>query len=250
MLLQCEIHDGDASDGAGPGSALCTNTLESLFELNESCLALFAEQARCARGEALLGQFDERWRLLDAAGRRRAASCHYLMFDAGFADPWRWQRPAAEARAATAAAFFTVPGTAGLLQAVCVFGWHLARCQRNAAQLLLGMPVPCVNLLAQRTLGQVRGLAAAHPEWLRPRWLRQPRAWRELLAAALPDDPPALWRAQLRGQTLMAAEMRSGLEPLRLAAAFPVRRGPLVAREQRRPGAVVPGASLPSHKAP
>jgi hypothetical protein len=70
-----------------------------------------------------------------------------------------------------------------------------------------------------------------HPEWLRPRWLRQPRVWRELLAAARTDDAPALWRAQLRGQTLLAAETRACAEPLRLAPAFPRRRGPVVALE-------------------
>ena len=229
MLLQCEIHDGDASGGAGAANALRANTIESLFELNESCLALFAEQARVSAAEGLLGQFAEQWRLLDCAGRRRAAACHYLVFDAGFADPRRWQRPAAEAGPATAAVFFTVPGTATLVQTVCVFAWHLARCHGSAAQLLLGMPAPCVHLLAQRTLGQVRSLAAAHPEWLRPRWFRHPRVWRELLAAARTDDPPALWRAHLRGQTLLAAETRAYAgEPARFTPSYPLRRGSLV----------------------
>jgi hypothetical protein len=200
-------------------------------ELNESCLSLFAEQARAGTGEGLLGQFGEQWRQLDASGRRRAAACHYLVFDAGFADARRWQRPAGEEGPVTGTAFFTVAGTAALVHAVFVFGWHLARCHSAAAQLLLGMPPPCVNLMAQRTLGQVRSLAAAHPEWLRPRWLRNPRVWRELLTAARTDDPPSLWRAQLRGQTLLAAETRVYCEPLRLAPAFPRRRGPVVALE-------------------
>jgi hypothetical protein len=231
MLLQCEIHDGNASAVTGAASALRATTLESLFELNEGCLGLMAEQARLSGDHALLGQFAEQWRMLDAAGRRRAATCHYLLLDAGFAEARRWQRPAAEAGAAMGAAFFSVAGAAGLLQAVCVFGWHLARCHGSAAQLLLGMPAACVNLLAQRTLGQVRGLSAAHPEWLRPRWLRHPRVWRGLLAAAQSDDPAALWRAQLHGQTLLAAETRAYTEPLRLAPAFPRRRGPLMAAE-------------------
>lgn len=231
MLLQCEIHDGNASAAADTASALRAGTLESLFELNESSLAALAEQARTNGSEALLGQFGEQWRLLDAAGRRRAASCHYLLLDAGFADPRRWQRPATAAGAATGAAFFTGPGTAALMQAVCVFGWHLARCHGSAAQLLLGMPAPCVQLIAQRTLGQIRSIAAAHPEWLRPRWLRHPRVWRELLAAARADDPPALWRAQLRGQTLLAAETRAWAQPLPLAPSFARRRGPIVALE-------------------
>jgi len=237
MLLQCEINDGNAA--AGATGALRANTLESLFELNESCLGLLAEQARLDCDQQLLGQFGEQWRLLDAAGRRRAASCHYLMLDAGFADPRRWQRQDEAGGAAAAAAFFTVPGTAALMQAICLFAWHLARCHTSAAQLLLGMPAPCVYLVAQRTLGQVRSIAAANPQWLRPRWLRQPRAWRELLEAARSADPAALWRAQLRGQTLLAAETRPGTEPLRLAAALP-RRGPVVALEPERP-------AVPSH---
>jgi hypothetical protein len=217
MLLQCEIQDGDATGGAVAASWLRANTIESLFELNESCLALFAEQARAGAGEGVLGQFGEQWRLLDVAGRRRAAACHYLLFDAGFADARRWQRPAAsETGAAAGAAFFTVPGTAALAQAVLLFGWHLARCQGTAAQLLLGMPAPCVAVIAQRTLGQMRSFAAAHPEWLRPRWLRHPRVWHDLLVAARTDDPPALWRAHLRGHTLVAAETRAhAAEPQR-----------------------------------
>ena len=232
MLLQCEIQDGNLR---ADGGALRANTFESLFELNESCLAALAEQARLNCGEALLGQFGEQWRLLDAAGRRRAAACHYLVLDAGFADPHRWQRAAAEGGAATGAAFFTVPGTAALMQGVCMFGWHLARCHSSAAQLLLGMTAPCVDLMARRTLGQVRSIAAAHPEWLRPRWLRHPRVWGELLAAAHAGDPSALWRAQLRGQTLLAAETRACAEPLRLAPAFPRRRGPVVALGHPQP---------------
>lgn len=249
MLLQCEIHDGNASAAVGSAGTLRANTFESLLELNESCLALLAEQARLNCGEALLAQFGAQWPLLDAAGRRRAASCHYLVLDAGFAEPRHWQRPAAEPAAASAAAFFTVPGSAALLQAVCVFGWHLARCHSSAAQLLLGMTAPCVNLVAQRTLGQIRSLTAAHPEWLRPRWLRQPRAWRDLLAAAHGDDPAALWRAQLRGQTLLAAETRAGAEPLRLAPAFPRRRGPVTALEHPRPLAPRRPLGLQSPKA-
>jgi hypothetical protein len=232
MLLQCEIQDAEANGDAGAAGWLRANTIESLVELNESCLALFAEQSRAGGNGALLGHFGEQWQLLDAAGRRRAASCHYLVFDAGFADPRRWQRPD-QYTGGAGTAFFTVPATAALVQAVFLFGWHLARCQSTAAQLLLGMPATCVPLIARCTLGQMRALAAAYPEWLRPRWLRHPRVWRGMLAAARTEDPPALWRAQLRGQTLLAAEMRAQAGLLvRLAPAFPARRGPVVALEQ------------------
>jgi hypothetical protein len=233
MLLQCEIQDAGANGDASTASWLRANTIESLIELNESCLALFAEQARAAGSAGLLGQFGEQWRLLDSAGRRRAAGCHYLVFDAGFADARRWQRPAGDPGHPTAAAFFTVPGTAALVQAVLLFGWHLARCQPTSAQLLLGMPTSCVRLIAQRTLGQVRGLAAAHPEWLRPRWLAQPRVWRELLAAARTEDLASLSRAHLRGQTLLAAETRA-------AAAECARQQPVLTAPPRSPAGGTP----------
>ena len=97
---------------------------------------------------------------------------------------------------------------AKVTQAVFTFAWHLARCQGTAARLLLGIPAPCVELIAQRTLRQVRDLAEAHPEWLKPRWQAQPQVWRDLLRAAADGEPRALQRARLRGQTLLAAEAR------------------------------------------
>ena len=189
MLLQCEIQDGDASGGAAAACSLRASTLESLFELNESCLTLFAEQARRAAARRCPARSPSSggcW-MPPAAAVRPAATTWCSM-------PGSPTRAAGSGRHPSrvpprARRYFTVPGTAALVQAVCVFGWHLARCQGSAAQLLLGMPAPCVNVLAQRTLGQVRSLATAHPEWLRPRWLRQPRVWRELLAAARSDDP-------------------------------------------------------------
>ena len=46
MLLQCETHDGTCGEGWGLAERwLHPETLESLVELNELCLGLFAEQA-------------------------------------------------------------------------------------------------------------------------------------------------------------------------------------------------------------
>lgn len=207
MLLQCEI-DGDGW--------LRANTLQCLAELNEGCLALIAAQAQVTHGNALLEQFGGEWQLLESAGRRRAAGCMYLLLDAGFALPQRWQAERDPLPVALhEARFFSVPGSAGLAHEVLVFAWHLCRCEPAAARLLLGMPAACVALLAAATLGQVRTLAAAHPQWLKPRWLGRPRMWREFLAAARTDDAATLERARLRGQTLLAAESRAAT-PVRM----------------------------------
>src|SRR5437763_1538950 len=52
MLSRCETHDGTCGEGWGLAERwLHPETLESLVELNELCLGLFAEQAavRCAQ---------------------------------------------------------------------------------------------------------------------------------------------------------------------------------------------------------
>src|SRR6266550_2648964 len=77
MLLQCETDDGARGEGWGLAERwLHPETLESLVELNELCLALLAEQAavRTAQASLLLRQVAELWRVLDAAARRRAAA--------------------------------------------------------------------------------------------------------------------------------------------------------------------------------
>jgi hypothetical protein len=212
VLLHCETDNGEAA--AEDCAWLHAETLETLVELNELSLAVLAEQA-AARGAAaglLLRQVAEVWRPLDAAARRRAASCPYLLVDAGFADPLRW-RPApapqvGDAADASYTAFFTVPAAAMLARLVFTYAWHLARTQTAAARLLLGMPAPSVALIGHYTLCQIQVLAETHLEWLRPRWPARVQVWRELLQAAASGEAAPLERARLRGLTLLAAEAR------------------------------------------
>src|SRR6266480_2850650 len=177
MLLQCETDDG--ARGAGWGLAerwLHRETLESLVELNELCLALFAEQAavRTAQASLLLPQVGELWRVLDAPARRRAAACPYLLVDAGFADPLRWRQPAplgvGDAGEAAYGTFFTVAGATEVARLVFTYAWHLARSQSAAARLLLGMSAPCAALIGHHSLRQIHALAETHQAWLKPRW--------------------------------------------------------------------------------
>ena len=217
MLLQCETED--PGEGAGLVAGwLHPETLESLVELNELCLALLAEQAaeqaaaRTAPASLLLRQVGELWRVLDAAARRRAAACPYLLVDAGFADPLRWRQPAAvgvgDAGQAAYTTFFTVPGATGAARLVFTYAWHLARSQSAAARLLLGMSAPCAALIGHCSLRQIHALAETHPHWLKPRWPERVQVWRELLLAAASGEAPVLERARLHGLTLLAADAR------------------------------------------
>jgi hypothetical protein len=192
-------------------------TLESLLELNELCLALLAEQAaaRTAPASLLLREVAELWRVLDAAARRRAATCPYLLVDAGFADPLRWRRPSALGVGDTGqpayATFFTVPGATEVARLVFTYAWHLARSQSAAARLLLGMSAPCAALIGHCSLRQIHALAETHQAWLKPRWPARVQVWRELLLAAASGEAPVLERARLHGLTLLAADARGSL---------------------------------------
>lgn len=215
MLLQCETDHGARLARAGSAAVwLGPETLGSLLELNELCLALLAEQAavRGAAGGMLLRQIGELCRGLDADARRRAAGCPYLLLDAGFADPLRWRLPSAaqvgDAGHGGYSAFFTVPAAAEVARLVFTYAWHLARSHSCAAQLLLGMPAPSSALIGHYTLCQIQALAQSHCGWLRPRWPARVELWRELLLAAASGEVAALERARLRGLTMLAAEVR------------------------------------------
>jgi hypothetical protein len=236
MLLQCEIEDRPSGEAARAAAEwLRPETLESLLELNELCLALLAEQAAASGAAAgtLLGEVGGLWRSLDAPARRRAASCPYLLLDAGLADAQRWRRAAlppqvGDAEHAPYAPFFTVARAIEVGRLTLTYAWHLARAQPSAARLLLGMPAPCAALIAQCTLRHIHALAEGHPHWLRPRWATQPGVWRALLLAAASGEARPLEQAHMHGVTLLAAEWRAGAatSPAGTASTAPSLRSP------------------------
>jgi hypothetical protein len=213
MLLRCGIDGADVSESAllAPGW-LRPETLDSLLELNEMAFALLAAQAaeRGTPAAALVGSVTAVWRRLDAAARRRAAACPYLLLDAGFADAQRWGAPPAQVSEVreTSPPFFTVPAALEAARLVFTYAWHLARTQPAAARLLLGMRAPCAAAIAQCSLRQAFALGESHAAWLRPRWSARPEVWQELLVAAASGEEVALERARLHGLTLLAAESR------------------------------------------
>jgi len=148
------------------------------------------------------------WRALDAAAQRRLARCPYLLLDAGFAEPARWQAPvglAVHEVAPPARAPERVSPDAdwvALARRTLLLGWHLARAQPLAARVLLGMSPASAECIAACGLSELEALAEAVAP-VAPRWERQPQIWRQLLQASHAAGE-ALRRAQLRGLQLLA----------------------------------------------
>ncbi len=216
MLLQRENEEEIVGEFAALAAAsMRSEAFDSLVQLNGQCLDLLADQAlaQVAQGNLLLRQIGEIWRTLDPAARRRAASCPYLLVDAGFSDPGRWRwlegRHVSDGAPGTYGSFFTVPRASAVARQVFMYAWHLAQSKNSAAQLLLGMPSYCSHVISSCTLPQIHELAERHPEWMRPRWPGKVKVWRELLLAAASGEVVALENARMHGLQLLAGEVRA-----------------------------------------
>ena len=215
MAMHCETADEIIGKRAWiVQSCLRTDMMQTLTELNDQCLELMTLQARTRTTglPLLLRDLRELWVTLDGTARRRAATCPYLLVDAGFSDAHRWMQVSKHgARAgagAPAVSFFTVPQATEVTRLVLIFAWHLARSNDFAARMLLGMSAHCASLVAACTLKQIADVAEAHPDWLRPRWPGRVQVWRELLITAARGDAKEMEKVRMRGLHLLAAETR------------------------------------------
>ena len=203
--------------------------LEALAEVNYRCLGLLAEQALALGAQALgtqaqatLRQVGELWRALDERSRWQAAACPYLLVDACFGEPQRWQwlggSRVADAAYPACASFFTVPQTAAVARTVFVYAWSLVVNHAAGARLILGIHPHCASLLGACTVSQVHELAERGCGWLRPRWLKRVRLWRQMLVAAAEDDVAALERSRMQGLQMLATEAWEAAHQSRLTA--------------------------------
>jgi hypothetical protein len=186
--------------------------LEALAEVNHTCLGLLAEQALALGSQAqqALRQVGEQWRALDERSRWQAAACPYLLVDACFGEPQRWQwlsGPRVNDMPRTPyASFFTVPQTAAVARTVFVYAWSMVVNHWEGAPAVLGIHPHCASLLGACSVTQVHQLAERGCGWLRPRWHKQVPLWRRMLLAAAEDDAVTLERARMQGMQMLAAE--------------------------------------------
>jgi len=206
--------EGDANNWEQPWP--CGETLRTLAELNEQCLELLVEQAstHALSPPPMFRDLLDLWDGLDAVSRRRAAACPFLLVDAGFADPYRWRWVSTGSRVgdrepAGSPPFFTAASALKAAHQVFTNAWYLVRTQPLGSALYLGMPAHCAGWLRTCTVRQVTELANQHAGWLRPRWSGRVRIWRELLAASISGEGPALEMARLHGVQLLAMELKA-----------------------------------------
>jgi len=191
------------------GQWLGDGSLDAVAEINRQCLDYLAAMA--AAGPATcpaLFAGQPAWGTMPDALRARLASSPYLLVDAAFDDEQRWQclaRMVQDVPVQFADAVFVGPGAEGFVRRVLVFGWHLARANRQLARVVLGMSPGCAERIGALRLQDLDWLAQHRPGWVRPRWERQPRIWQHLLLAARESDSDLLTRVSLRGLQLMAA---------------------------------------------
>jgi len=161
-----------------------------------SCPALFAGQSSA-------------WLQMPVELRLRLAASPCLLVDAAFDDESRWRclapRMVQDLPAQFAEPVFVGAGAGDFIRRVLVFGWHLARANRQLARVVLGMSPACAERIGGLRLQDLDWLAQFRPGWVRPRWERQPRIWQHLLLAAREPAGDLLNQVSLRGLQLMAA---------------------------------------------
>ncbi|MEA3182503.1 MAG: hypothetical protein QOI59_6026 [Gammaproteobacteria bacterium] len=213
--------DGNLNNWEPPSAG--GDVLTILTELNELCLELLAQQALqpVSPNPPMFRELVDLWSQLDSTSRRRAAACPYLLIDAGFCDPYRWQVLSDQQASARTGVhdrepapfvysrFFTAPGVTRVARQVFTNSWHIVQTQQLGAPLFLGMPAHCAALLRTCSMRQMTDLADQHAGWLRPRWPGRTRVWRELLEAGISGEVRALEMARLHGVQMLAMELKA-----------------------------------------
>ncbi|HXL97526.1 MAG TPA: hypothetical protein VN925_04065 [Steroidobacteraceae bacterium] len=188
--------------------------LGPVAEINEQmleCLRMTAVDC-AADAPRLVSLLREDWRRLDAKVQRRLSACPYLLLDAGFAQPqrWDWMASAGVMDAAPRCGYFTGRDGVALVRRTLLLAWHLARSNRVTARVLLGMSALSAERIAACRLADLEALAELGPGWIVPRWEQQPNVWRQLIAAGCRGQPLLLRQAQLRGLQLLARAGAAG----------------------------------------
>jgi hypothetical protein len=141
------------------GEWLADGSMEAVAEINAQCLdflcRLAAGQASGAPARRLPEMFGgqvDAWRGLTPAAQAQLAASPYLLVEAGFDDEARWALPGRrvvqDLNPPRREPVFTGPTAEVFVRGVLIFGWHLARANRQLARVVLGMSPACAARVA------------------------------------------------------------------------------------------------------
>jgi len=183
--------------------------LAPLAELNSQCLDIIGDMAMAGQGSLLQQALGRQIAGLPREARAGLASAPYLLADAGFDNPNRWQGLARwrveDLPREPASNLFVGAQAPAFIRGVFVYGWHLARAHRQLARVVLGMSPNCARSIGDLGLADLDWACQHRPGWVSLRWETRPQLWNQLLAAARVNDRAAIQRASLRGIQLLGA---------------------------------------------
>ena len=190
-----------------------TPSIRLAHRLNERCIDLFCELAIDSSPDVpwppVLPNRDL-WVRLDAAARKRLAEFPFVIVDVRFKDETWWRSLGQEALAPPwddLISDATPQRYDYLALETLMFAWHVAREDRQVAQMLLAMAPAVAECVAALTMQQVRALGLHGARFLRIRWDDKPQFWRELLISALDEDEAALAELQRDAKLLFCGEL-------------------------------------------
>lgn len=178
--------------------------LRPVVELNDLLLqALIADAAspRSMRRLSLSNHVGDLFAEFPAEARTRIAECPFALVDAGFDDADRWVRVKNGTYVDAGKSRPPLPSAYGqrLAQMMLILAWSLARSNRDAAHVVLGMSQRCAAVVGDIGLSVLPSIAEQHAQLIRPRWEDRPDIWRQLLQLAFHgverNQPPLSVRA-------------------------------------------------------
>lgn len=189
------------------GSAL----FEIVQRLNGQVLNFLLELSRGvehARRFTCLQNHPYLWAEIDSDALARAASCPILLLEIRFQSPdwWDASTNVIHGRATPAAGFDPVFEQARpLMDDILTEAWTAARALPRAASLAFGMTPGVTAVIAGLRPADIRRLAIAAMNDMRPRWDSHPTFWKDLLIAARQPDRRALTRVYLQCLQLLGS---------------------------------------------
>jgi hypothetical protein len=181
-----------------------------LQEVNARLLDLlaFESQPTNAPRLPLAIELGEILRQMGSDARARTAACQFLLVDAGFQDLQRWSRAGCETELADdRTGCFLRPQAIELAHMTLVLAWSLARSNREAACVMLGLSPGCAEIVANLRLQDLQRISILRNAWIRPRWEARPDIWRHFLKTANAPKSSIVAAASLHGLQLFFGDV-------------------------------------------